>query len=148
MNHLHAILLGLLQGLTEFLPISSTAHLILARAVFGWNAEGFGLPFDVALHLGTLVAILWYFRAEARTLVAGLPAILTPSRLPRAAAVAPAAPVDAGASAPFAGDRTEAARLDRLLMLATIPIIIVGWRWGGAIEHSLRTPWTIVWTMG
>ena len=54
--------MGLLQGLTEFLPVSSSAHLSLAPWVFGWPAPG--LAFDVALHVGTLAAVAWYFRAE------------------------------------------------------------------------------------
>src|SRR5258705_3776333 len=54
-----AIILGIVQGLTEFLPISSTAHLILIPWIFGWKDPG--LAFDVALHVGTLAAILIYF---------------------------------------------------------------------------------------
>ena len=57
-----AAVLGLLQGLTEFLPVSSSAHLSLTPWVFGWPAPG--LAFDVALHVGTLAAVVWYFRAE------------------------------------------------------------------------------------
>ena len=57
-----AVVLGMLQGLGEFLPISSSAHLALAPWAFGWPEPG--LAFDVALHLGTLVALLWYFRTE------------------------------------------------------------------------------------
>ncbi len=57
-----ALVLGLLQGLAEFLPISSSAHLALAPWLFNWPDPG--LPFDVALHFGTLVAVLWYFRGE------------------------------------------------------------------------------------
>jgi undecaprenyl-diphosphatase len=57
-----ALALGLLQGLAEFLPISSSAHLALAPWLFGWSDPG--LAFDVALHVGTLVAVLWYFRSE------------------------------------------------------------------------------------
>jgi undecaprenyl-diphosphatase len=57
-----AVVLGMLQGLGEFLPISSSAHLALAPWAFGWPEPG--LAFDVALHLGTLVALLWYFRVE------------------------------------------------------------------------------------
>ncbi len=56
-----AALLGLIQGLTEFLPVSSTAHLALAEKVFRLDAARFGLTFDVALHMGTLVAVLVYF---------------------------------------------------------------------------------------
>ena len=62
MNLIQAIVLGAVQGLTEFLPISSTAHLIIIPKLFGWKDPG--LTFDVALHLGTLVALLVYFRQE------------------------------------------------------------------------------------
>ena len=62
MTPFQAFVLGLLQGLAEFLPISSSAHLTLAPWLLGW--EDPGLSFDVALHFGTLVAVLWYFRAE------------------------------------------------------------------------------------
>ncbi len=64
MSLLYAALLGVIQGLTEFLPVSSSAHLILARAFFGWDAEQFGMAFDVACHVGTLIAVLVYFRTE------------------------------------------------------------------------------------
>ena len=65
MNLPAAVLLGIIQGLTEFLPVSSSAHLILARAFFGWEAPPeLGLAFDVALHLGTLAAIVAFFRAD------------------------------------------------------------------------------------
>jgi undecaprenyl-diphosphatase len=57
-----AIVLGLVQGLTEFLPISSSAHLSLTPFLLGWDAPG--LAFDVALHSGTLIAVLWFFRKE------------------------------------------------------------------------------------
>src|SRR5215471_13947982 len=53
------IVLAVVQGLTEFLPISSTAHLFLTSWLFGWQLEG--LDFDIALHLGTLLAVLIYF---------------------------------------------------------------------------------------
>jgi undecaprenyl-diphosphatase len=56
-----AALLGLVQGLTEFLPVSSTAHLILVSDLLGLDPERFGLSFDVALHLGTALAVLLYF---------------------------------------------------------------------------------------
>lgn len=58
----HALVLGLIQGLSEFLPISSSAHLAIAPWLLGW--EDPGLAFDVALHFGTLLAVLWYFRKE------------------------------------------------------------------------------------
>jgi len=59
---LQALVLGVLQGLSEFLPISSSAHLTLAPWLFHWRDPG--LAFDVALHFGTLIAVLWYFRAQ------------------------------------------------------------------------------------
>ena len=61
--------LGVVQGLTEFLPVSSSAHLILARAVFGWDAGELNLPFDVACHLGTLVAVAAFFGRDLAGLV-------------------------------------------------------------------------------
>ncbi len=64
-----AIVLGVVQGLTEFLPVSSSAHLALAPWLLGW--EDPGLAFDVALHLGTLVALVWYFRHDWLQLVQG-----------------------------------------------------------------------------
>jgi len=63
-----ALVLGILQGLAEFLPISSSAHLTLAPWLFGWPDPG--LAFDVALHVGTLVAVLWFFRAQWISLIA------------------------------------------------------------------------------
>src|SRR6266496_220128 len=62
MTTFQALVLGLIQGLTEFLPVSSSAHLALTPWFFGWPDPG--LAFDVALHFGTLIAVLWYFRAE------------------------------------------------------------------------------------
>jgi undecaprenyl-diphosphatase len=59
---IEAILLGILQGITEFIPISSSAHLIIVPWLFGWtNPALTSLSFDVALHLGTLLAVLWFF---------------------------------------------------------------------------------------
>jgi|SRR5687768_7015093 len=62
MTEFQALVLGLVQGLSEFLPISSSAHLALTPWFFGW--EPGGLAFDVALHIGTLIAVAWYFRRE------------------------------------------------------------------------------------
>jgi undecaprenyl-diphosphatase len=76
MTVFQALVLGTLQGLSEFLPISSSAHLSLAPWLFGWESPG--LSFDVALHVGTLVAVLWYFRREWAALArAGLDIVLT-----------------------------------------------------------------------
>ncbi len=62
MDFIQVIVLALVQGLTEILPISSSGHLILVPWLFGWPDQG--LAFDVAMHMGTLVALLWYFREE------------------------------------------------------------------------------------
>ena len=111
-----AILLGIIQGVTEFLPVSSSAHLILARAFFGWEVPPeFGLAFDVALHVGTLAAILAYFRSDIFDMVKSLPLALS------AAATPPA-------------------RLARLIVIGTIPVVIVGLLFNDFIEHVLRTP--------
>lgn len=71
MVFLAAIFLGLIQGLTEFLPISSTAHLILLERFFHLAPENFGLTFDVVLHLGTLLALLLLFGRDLYRLVLG-----------------------------------------------------------------------------
>ncbi len=68
MTVFQALVLGVVQGLAEFLPISSSAHLALTPWLFGWSAPG--LAFDTSLHLGTLIAVLWYFQEEWRRLIA------------------------------------------------------------------------------
>jgi len=67
MDWLEAIWLAILQGLTEFLPISSSAHLILPSQIFGWAEQG--LAFDVAVHVGSLSAVLVYFRDEVKRML-------------------------------------------------------------------------------
>jgi undecaprenyl-diphosphatase len=112
---LTAALLGVVQGLTEFLPISSSAHLILARAFFGWDLEQFGIAFDVALHVGTLVAVLVFFRHDVAGLVRA-----APDAIGR----------DGGA---------DARRL-RLIAAGTVPIVLVGGLWNETAEQATRTP--------
>ena len=115
MKLLMAALLGVVQGLTEFLPVSSSAHLILARAFFGWEAPEFGLAFDVALHVGTLAAILLFFRAEIAGMIAAVPTMLSPR------------------------SGTPGLML-RLIAIGTIPAIAVGVLFDDYIEAHLRTP--------
>jgi undecaprenyl-diphosphatase len=110
-----AALLGIIQGLTEFLPVSSSAHLILARAFFGWDAEGFGLAFDVAVHAGTLVAIVVYFRQDLAAMARALPAAWRAT--------------DAGP-----------ARMLRLVVVGTLPIVPAGLLYTDAVEAALRRP--------
>lgn len=66
MDSINAILLGIVQGITEFLPISSSAHLILAPLFAGWQDQG--VAFDLAVHVGTLFAVLLYFRKDVKEL--------------------------------------------------------------------------------
>ena len=111
-----AVLLGIVQGLTEFLPVSSSAHLILARAFFGWEVPAdFGLAFDVALHVGTLAAIVAFFYKEIAAMVVAAPKMF--SRTPDASA-----------------------RLAQRIVVGTVPAVIVGLLFNDFIEVSLRTP--------
>ena len=111
---LQAAILGVVQGLTEFLPVSSSAHLILARAFFGFDADRFGLAFDVACHVGTLIAVVIYFRRELAEMVAAIPRL-------------------------FRWDDPNA-RLIWLLVLGTLPAVAAGLLFKREIEESLRTP--------
>ena len=75
MTIIQAVILGIVQGVTEFVPISSSAHLIIIPWLFQW--EDPGLAFDIALHLGTLVALLWFFAADwVRLFRAGISSIV------------------------------------------------------------------------
>lgn len=98
MTYTQAVVLGVVQGLTEFLPISSSGHLILVPHVFGWPDQG--LAFDAAMHLGTLAAMVACFRRELRDLVTGA----LPFRL---AAVLAAATVPAGLAGLLLGRLVE-----------------------------------------
>jgi len=118
MSLLQAIVLGLVQGLTEFLPISSSAHLILVPWLLDWEEPG--LAFDAALHLGTLGAVLIYFWRDLLGMVVALPRVI---RQPRALLRDPdplrgwnAASVDANANA----------RLALLIAIGTVPGVIAG----------------------
>lgn len=117
---LQAALLGVVQGLTEFLPVSSSAHLLLARLFFGWDAEQFGRPFDVACHVGTLGAILIYFRADLLQMLAALPRVVN--------------------------GRDQPARLAWLVGIGTLPLIPMG-LYLADLEDSLRTPMVMVITL-
>ena len=81
MTIFQAVIMGLVQGLGEFLPISSTAHLILVPWFFGWNGSIFqSLAFDVALHMGTLLALLLFFWRYWVRLIAAACNVLSASR--------------------------------------------------------------------
>ena len=116
MNLPAAVLLGIIQGLTEFLPVSSSAHLILARAFFGWETPPeLGLAFDVALHLGTLAAIVAFFGADLLAMTRALP---------QAVSLTPPPP----------------GRLVQMIAIGTLPIIAVGMLMNDAVEEALRRP--------
>lgn len=115
MTLFEAAILGVVQGLTEFLPVSSSAHLILARAVFGWDAGELNLAFDVACHLGTLVAVAAFFGGDIAALFRNIPSAL--SRRPSA----------------------DGRRL-WLLAAAMLPVIIVGLTMSGYIDAVRDRP--------
>jgi undecaprenyl-diphosphatase len=115
MTPLQAVALGIIQGLSEFLPISSSAHLSLAPWLFGW--EDPGLAFDVALHFGTLLAVLWYFRMEWLTLIKAAFGIITTGRV-----------------------ETPEKRRVIYLIIATIPGAIGGFLLQSRAESTFRSP--------
>jgi len=81
MTPIQAAILGVIQGLSEFLPISSSAHLALSHWLFGWGDPADNVPFDVALHLGTLIAVLLYFRNDLLALARGSLAAISQRRM-------------------------------------------------------------------
>jgi undecaprenyl-diphosphatase len=112
---LQALVLGVLQGLAEFLPISSSAHLTLAPWLFHWRDPG--LAFDVALHFGTLLAVLWYFRAQWAALIGAAVSIVAHRRI-----------------------ETEEERRLLYLIVATIPGAIAGLALEKYAESAFRDP--------
>ena len=124
-----SVVLGILQGLTEFLPISSSAHLILVPWLLGW--EEMGLTFDVALHAGTLLAVVVYFRRELIELIQGFLAWLK-GRITRE-------PLSEPTQAP--------ARLALAILIGTIPAAIVAGLAGDEIESYMRSPLVTVFTL-
>jgi len=120
MELIHIIVLALLQGLTEFLPISSSGHLILVPRLLGWADQG--LAFDVAVHVGTLGAVIWYFRRDILELVRGWFRSLATRKL------------DANS------------RLAWGVLLGTIPVGLAGLLLSSVVENSLRSPLLIAGT--
>lgn len=122
MSLLHLFIVAAIQGLTEFLPVSSSGHLVLLPALTGLRDQGLAL--DVAVHLGSLFAVILFFRAEVRIVIGGL------GRLAKGR-------VD-----------TAGAFLALCLGLSAIPVILVGavMKLSGA-EEALRSVAVIGWTM-
>lgn len=119
-----AIVLGIVQGLTEFLPISSSGHLIIFPWLFGWETGG--LAFDASLHLGTLAAVLVYFRKELMNLVRVIPY-----------AVSKPLPILKGESGEE--ERDTWARLGLLIVIMSIPGGLVGLLFSDQIDSFFHT---------
>ncbi|MGI9228746.1 MAG: undecaprenyl-diphosphate phosphatase [Gammaproteobacteria bacterium] len=113
MDFLHALLLGLIQGLTEFLPISSSAHLILLPQLTHWQDQGRAV--DVAAHAGSLLAVLHYFRRDVLQLTKGW--------------------CDS-----FTRPVSQQGRLAWYLLIATLPMVIAGVAIAVLLDPNLRHP--------
>jgi undecaprenyl-diphosphatase len=143
-SYTQALLLGIVQGLTEFLPVSSSGHLILVPHVFGWPDQGLG--FDAAIHVGTLGALLAYFRAE-------LMELLTGALTRRLAAVLLAATIPALVAGWLAGRWIEETLRSPLVIAATTAFwgLVMWWADGRAVAAAARSgdPLTRVgWSQG
>jgi len=114
MELIQILILALVQGLTEFLPISSSAHLILTPYLFGYQDQG--LAFDVAVHLGSLLAVISYFRNDLRQMIR-----------------------DFFSSLGTSGKATSNSRLAWMIIIATIPIVIFGGIFKSLVETDLRS---------
>jgi undecaprenyl-diphosphatase len=115
------IVLAVVQGLTEFLPISSSGHLVLVPSIFGWTDQG--LSFDVAVHFGSLIAVCVFFRHDIAALLRGARDIL------------------------MGRFGSADARMAWNLGLGTIPAAVVGLLLAGWIAANLRDPSVVVWTL-
>lgn len=118
MDMIQIIVLALVQGITEFLPVSSSAHLILVPQLLGWEDQG--LAFDVAVHVGTLLAVLAYFRKEVSAMLVAWFGSLR-------------------------GQHNADSKLAWYVILATLPVLPAGLI-ANAFEEALRSPLIIAWT--
>ena len=117
---LKAAVLGLVQGLTEFLPVSSTGHLILVEDLLGVDQDTYGLSFDAALHMGTLLGLLAFFGGTWVQLARGGIDTLRTRSL-----------------------SDPQGRLAWLIVLGTIPAAVLGFAFESAIEDAVRNDWLI-----
>lgn len=111
-NIFHAVVLAIIQGITEFLPVSSSAHLILVPILFGWPDQG--LAFDVIIHLGTLCAVVMYFRKELYLMIKDCLHALKHKRV------------------------TKNLRLAKAIIIGTIPVGIAGLLFNHFISTYMR----------
>jgi len=121
LSWLQTIVLAIVQGLTEFLPVSSSGHLILVPALFNWIDQG--LVFDVAVHFGSLAAICVYFRTDLVTLISGGVKLLRGSC------------------------QSPESRMALYIIIGTVPAAIAGLLFAAWIELNLRNPLVIVFTL-
>lgn len=117
MDIIQAIALAILQGLTEFLPVSSSAHLILLPVLVGWEDQG--LAFDVAVHVGTLTAVVAFYRKDLAEIII------------------------AWSRSVIGKGMTDDAKLAWYVMLGTIPVGLVGITLPEVVETVLRSPLVI-----
>jgi undecaprenyl-diphosphatase len=117
MIYLQAILFGIVQGIGEFLPISSSGHLVLLHQLAPLSSIN-EVAFDITLHAATLVAVVWFFRSDIWRLVKGF-------------------------FASVSGQQNPDGRLATMLLVATIPGGLAGFLWGDAIENRLREPYVV-----
>jgi len=120
METLQIVILAVVQGLTEFLPISSSAHLILVPVILKWPDQG--LVFDVAVHVGSLLAVMVYFRHEVINMT------------------------EAWFGSVLKKQHNRDSRLAWWVILGTIPAVIAGLLLKDIIETDLRSPLVIAWT--
>jgi undecaprenyl-diphosphatase len=117
-----AILLGVVQGLTEFLPVSSSGHLLLGQYFLGLDQARFGLSFDVALHMGTLLAVVSYFwRDLLRMAVAFFRSFVERD---------------------LTNDADQ--KMAYLIIASTVPATLIGFLFEGFFESTVRSPWVVV----
>ena len=121
MTTLQIIILAIVQGITEFLPISSSGHLVLVPYLFEWQDQG--LAFDVAVHFGSLVAVCIFFRKDIASLLSGATQVL-------------------GGNV-----KSPESRMALAIGLGTVPAAVAGLLFASWIEQNLRDPAVIVYTL-
>ena len=121
---LEAVFLGVVQGLTEFLPVSSSGHLLLSQYFLGMDQERFGLSFDAAIHTGTVLAVVWFFWGDLLSM--GRAFLRS---LPRP-------------------DFSDAeVRTAYLILVATIPAALIGFFFEDFFATEVRSPWVVVFNL-
>jgi undecaprenyl-diphosphatase len=124
LEFIEAIFLGIVQGLTEFLPVSSSGHLLLGQYFLGLDQDRFGLSFDVAMHLGTLLAVVSFFWRDLLRIAFAFPRPL------------------------WRGDLSEPeARLAYLILASTVPAALIGYFLEDFFETAVRSPWVVVFNL-